>query len=405
MHSLLASVRARALVATLATLALFAFVSQPALAALEQDRAAAEPWGYLYEARTMQLFPLTAEESHIGRLAENDVVLVSPRVSRRHAVVRRTEDGVELTDVGSSNGTKLNGVELRPRFSVAVQPGDRLELADEILLFHTSLPALWADELRDRLLTRIVTLKVKLPEDEIRRSLGRQETVFAESRATVKAESGTVAVDHSIEVEANKGFPEGGGAFVGNLRARDGVLDVSLWALAAGQNMTSRRASFTNLKHVRLKVSVAENVSNGTGDGGSTGPWFPSSVLSPLFDVFPDDAEFSLQFASSLSMQEKSVALEDAAVSLYFRHELEPEETKLLVLAARSKGLWVEREMAEKGLSLTADERARLAEALGEARLWLQDAEKLGAKGGTQDEAAAVLVRAGERLQRLQNNS
>lgn len=386
-------------------LALSAAVACPVLAARQEAPKAPVPWGYLYQARTMQLFPLTAEESHLGRLPENDVVVNSPRVSRRHAVVRRTADGVELTDVGSSNGTKLNGVALTPRFSVPVRPGDRVQLADEVLLFHTSLPDLWTDELRGRLLTRIVKLKVPLPRDQIRKSLGREETVFAQTNATVSAAEGTVSVEHSVDVDANLGFPEGSGAFVGNLRAKHGVLELSLWTVASGQNMTGRRASFTNLKHVTVKVSVAEKVSDGTEEGGRGGPWFPPSVLNPVFDVFPDDPEFGLQFASSLSMQEKAVALDDAAVSLYFRHGLEPEETKLLVLAARSRGLWVERELSEKGLSLTPDERTGLAKALGQARLWLDDAQKLGAKGGSHEEAEAVLVRAGERLTRLQNNS
>jgi FHA domain len=396
MHGLLKSVRVLALVATL---------SLPAFASRQDVPSPDEPWGYLYAPRTMQLFPLTAEDSHIGRLPENEVVLGSPRVSRRHALLHHTGEGVELTDVGSSNGTKLNGVALRPRFPVAVHPGDMLELADEMLLFHTSLSDLWAVELRDRLLTKIVKLRMYLPEDETRKSLGREETVSAVAHATVSTEAGAVSLELSVEVDPKSGFPEGSGAFVGNLRAKDGVLELSLWALAAGQNMTSRRASFANLKHVTLNVSVKEKVSDGTEEGGRKGPWFPPSVLSPVFDVFPDDAEFSLQFASSLSTLEKSIALGDAAASLHFRHRLAPEEHKLLVLAARSKGLWVEREMSERGLSLSGDERTGLAKALEEARLWLDEAQKLGAKGGPEEEAEAVLGRAGERLTRLQNNS
>jgi FHA domain len=396
MRGLFLSVRALALVATL---------SLPAFASRQgSPSASGEPWGYLYAPRTMQLFPLISEEGHMGRLPENDVVLGSTRVSRRHALIRRTDEGVELTDVGSTNGTKLNGIALKPRFPVAVHPGDVLELADETLLFHTTLPDLWAVELRYRLLTKIVKLRLHLPQDETRKSLGREETVSSVAHATVSAEASTVSLEPS-DVDPKSGFPEGSGAFVGNVGTKDGVLELSLWTLAAGQNMTSRRASFTNLKHVTLKISVKERVSDGTEEGGGKGPWFPSSILSPVFDVFPEDPEFSLQFSSSLSIQEKSIALGDAAASLHFRHRLEPDEYKLLVLAARSKGLWVEREMSEKGLSLTTDERTGLAKALEEARLWLDEAQKLGAKGGPQEEAEAVLGRAGERLTRLQNNS
>ena len=63
------------------------------------QEAEPSPWGYLYVFRTMHLFPLTLDESRIGRLTENEIVLTSERVSRRHAAVRRTENGAELVDV------------------------------------------------------------------------------------------------------------------------------------------------------------------------------------------------------------------------------------------------------------------------------------------------------------------
>jgi ABC transport system ATP-binding/permease protein len=45
----------------------------------------------------------------IGRDPANDVVLADPNVSRFHAEVIREGDVVELVDLGSSNGTRLNG--------------------------------------------------------------------------------------------------------------------------------------------------------------------------------------------------------------------------------------------------------------------------------------------------------
>jgi ABC-type multidrug transport system ATPase subunit/pSer/pThr/pTyr-binding forkhead associated (FHA) protein len=45
----------------------------------------------------------------IGRLPDNDVVLDDLLVSRRHAELRRTVRGWELTDLGSGNGTFVNG--------------------------------------------------------------------------------------------------------------------------------------------------------------------------------------------------------------------------------------------------------------------------------------------------------
>lgn len=362
-----------------------------------------EPFGYLYLFRTMHLVPLTVDESRIGRLPENEIVLTSERASRRHAVLRRGEGGVEVVDVGSTNGTRLNGREIRPRAPVPLGPGDLVAFADEPALFHTSLDALWRDELRHRLLSSIVKLHLPLPQDRMRKSFGRDEVELSETEARVSMESGKVDVEHSVPLDPGDGFPEGSGALVGHVAVEDGVLELSLWTIAAGQSMTSRRASFTNLKHATLSIAIAEKSSDGTEAGGRTGPWFPSTALGALFDTFPDEPDFILQFMHSLTNQDRPVALRDAAATFAFRHRLTPDDWKLLLLAAQSKGLWVERETGERGLSLTQEYRTALLAALDEARGWLGKARELGAKGDGADEAEAILVRASERLSRLQS--
>ncbi len=45
----------------------------------------------------------------IGRSSECDVVLGDPNVSRRHAEIRRMGRGYSLVDLGSTNGTEVNG--------------------------------------------------------------------------------------------------------------------------------------------------------------------------------------------------------------------------------------------------------------------------------------------------------
>src|SRR6266511_2551454 len=55
-----------------------------------------------------------------------DVVIDDPEVSRRHAVVRPVEDGLEIQDLGSLNGTWVNGRRIAAATRLA--PGDRVTL-------------------------------------------------------------------------------------------------------------------------------------------------------------------------------------------------------------------------------------------------------------------------------------
>jgi pSer/pThr/pTyr-binding forkhead associated (FHA) protein len=53
--------------------------------------------------------PLDKEELTIGRDAQADVVLASPSVSARHARLFLRDGRVILSDLGSTNGTAVNG--------------------------------------------------------------------------------------------------------------------------------------------------------------------------------------------------------------------------------------------------------------------------------------------------------
>lgn len=48
-------------------------------------------------------------------------------VSRRHAVLFAADGHVQLRDLGSTNGTRLNGFRLEPNQPCKVQTGDRIE--------------------------------------------------------------------------------------------------------------------------------------------------------------------------------------------------------------------------------------------------------------------------------------
>jgi ABC-type multidrug transport system ATPase subunit/pSer/pThr/pTyr-binding forkhead associated (FHA) protein/ABC-type transport system involved in multi-copper enzyme maturation permease subunit len=60
-------------------------------------------------ARLTGLHQLHAVRRTIGRAPENDLVVDDVLVSRRHAVLERTPRGWHVTDLGSANGTFING--------------------------------------------------------------------------------------------------------------------------------------------------------------------------------------------------------------------------------------------------------------------------------------------------------
>lgn len=74
------------------------------------------------------------EGLRIGRLRENEIVLGSRAVSRRHAALRCEGDRILLEDAGSENGCYVNGARVeRP---VALQPGDELRIGPHRLVLR-----------------------------------------------------------------------------------------------------------------------------------------------------------------------------------------------------------------------------------------------------------------------------
>jgi pSer/pThr/pTyr-binding forkhead associated (FHA) protein len=77
---------------------------------------------------------LTGEITTIGRAVQNDIVITSKRTSREHARVRCEGWRRMLEDLGSTNGTFLNGE--RVLAPVALQDEDRISIGDVVLVFH-----------------------------------------------------------------------------------------------------------------------------------------------------------------------------------------------------------------------------------------------------------------------------
>ena len=79
-----------------------------------------------------QEFLLNKDLVTLGRATTNDIVLSGGRVSRNHAQVQCTEEGIFLTDLGSANGVWVNGERI---VETKIQPGDRIEISGNVLQY------------------------------------------------------------------------------------------------------------------------------------------------------------------------------------------------------------------------------------------------------------------------------
>jgi hypothetical protein len=73
----------------------------------------------------------------IGRALDNDIIVEDPRVSRRHAQLRRRYGRYVLYDVGSSGGTAINGY---PVEECVLQPGDVISFAGAEVIYGEDVP-------------------------------------------------------------------------------------------------------------------------------------------------------------------------------------------------------------------------------------------------------------------------
>lgn len=81
-----------------------------------------------------QTFPLEEGSIELGRGSGSDIVICHPQVSRRHARITRQGEALMIEDLGSSNGTFVNGVRLTGPHPLA--SGDVIGLGSAVLFTY-----------------------------------------------------------------------------------------------------------------------------------------------------------------------------------------------------------------------------------------------------------------------------
>jgi hypothetical protein len=80
-------------------------------------------------------FSLTDSVITVGRHPDSNLVLADPNVSRNHAEIRPQGERFEVVDLGSTNGTRVNGVRVDTQL---LQDGDEVSFGNTRMRFEAS---------------------------------------------------------------------------------------------------------------------------------------------------------------------------------------------------------------------------------------------------------------------------
>lgn len=126
------------------------FILLRSIFSLLRTKNPSEVWAYWHfktsggltdASQSSMSIPITHWENVIGRAKSCDIEMDDGGISRNHATLCRDHEGVwVLTDLGSSNGTYVNGHQIRPWRKFEVEPGDEIQLGRiQCELFPVSL--------------------------------------------------------------------------------------------------------------------------------------------------------------------------------------------------------------------------------------------------------------------------
>jgi len=83
------------------------------------------------------IYPLEKSEIFIGREANNEIVINDQEVSRQHAHIFLRGENYVIEDLGSTNGTSINGQKITGPY--VLKPGEMITFGEKInLLFQAS---------------------------------------------------------------------------------------------------------------------------------------------------------------------------------------------------------------------------------------------------------------------------
>ncbi len=170
-------------------------------------------------------FSLSKGELLIGRDSDNDVVLASPAVSRRHARIYMWDSQVFIEDLGSSNGIYVQSKRINE--AALVKPGEPIHIGE------FTLNVIYSDEEETEEKPPRFYLKGRMPpfknevipleEDEI--FVGRvDENHLVITHNSISRRHSVIKIDTSQEIVKISDLESSNGTFVDGKRIKDAIL-------------------------------------------------------------------------------------------------------------------------------------------------------------------------------------
>lgn len=122
----------------------------------------------------------------IGREEGNDIQLNDERVSRYHIKIQEDHDKLVLTDLESTNGTKVNGEEIQLRI---LRHGDMITVGRSVLLYGRP----------DQIAARLARLRGALGENGLSADSQRGSSFLLEDELSLCEDSDVQAMLHTLD--------------------------------------------------------------------------------------------------------------------------------------------------------------------------------------------------------------
>src|SRR5262245_4262812 len=235
------------------------------------------------------VIPLGEERLNVGRDSSNEICLASMWVSRRHCCIERRGDSITLTDLGSHNGTYVNGFAVKRH---ALQHGDEVRIGDSVflVLLHEldPLPAGAPVEVKEQGMVTGRTIELSqatlapaAPEDPAGRA-ARDFSVLLRISTAINSIRGAEALEKKLLESIFEVVPAERGALILLARGSDEISNVFGLEKDSGSGRAVKVSRTIVLRVLRERVSILCNEVRDSEDFGAAESLLSANVHSVL---------------------------------------------------------------------------------------------------------------------------